>query len=275
MRGEGLQRETQHASTEVDLSAADAWVDTHGHLFLIDAEVDAVLDRAHASGVDWIMCPGVDVPTSEASQDLANRFPQSVTWSAGLHPHEAEAWPDVADRISQLAAEAHAVGECGLDWYRNLASRDAQLSAFKAQVELATDLGKPIIVHCRDAFRDVFDILEDAAIGEKAVLHCWTGGTRWTKRFDGLGVTFSFAGPLTYEKGETLRLGAQYAPPERTLVETDSPYLTPEPVRGEPNEPANVRYTGAALAKVWGMSTGDVAAVTSANAARLFGDPRG
>jgi len=257
------------------LTVRDTWVDTHGHLFLIEADTGVVLDRAEASGVDWLMCPGLDVPTSEASRALASRFPRAVRWSAGLHPHEAESWPEVADRIAELASEAQAVGECGLDWYRNLAPRDAQLSAFKAQVELAVDLEKPIIVHCRDAFADVFDILEDAAIGEKAILHCWTGGTRWTKRFDGLGVTFSFAGPLTYSGDETLRLGAAFAPPERTIVETDSPYLTPEPVRGEANEPANVPYTGAVLAGVWGMSTSDVARLTSATAARLFGDPRG
>jgi len=267
--------EAEQVSSDDGLEDLDAWVDTHGHLFLVETDTGVVLDRAKASGVDWLVCPGVDVPTSEASRALADRFPRTVRWSAGLHPHEAESWSEVADRISELASEAQAVGECGLDWYRNLAPRDAQLSAFRAQVELAVDLDKPIIVHCRDAFSDIFDILEDAAIGEKAVLHCWTGGTRWTKRFDGLGVTFSFAGPLTYTGDETLRLGAAHAPPERTIVETDSPYLTPEPVRGQPNEPANVPLTGAVLARVWGMSTREVARLTSATAARLFGDPRG
>lgn len=258
-----------------DPGAAGEWVDTHGHLFLLEADAGDVLDRARASGVGWLMCPGVDVRSSEASRDLADRFPHAVRWAAGLHPHEAESWPEVADRIAELATEAQAVGECGLDWYRNLSPRDAQRAAFKDQLHIAVDLDKPIIIHCRDAFQDVYDLLEDAAIGEQAVLHCWTGGTRWTKRFDGLGVTFSFAGPLTYTNGETLRLGAAYAPPERTIVETDSPYLTPEPLRGESNEPANVPYTGAALADVWGVSTTEVARLTSATAARLFGDPRG
>ncbi|MFV2000709.1 MAG: TatD family hydrolase [Acidimicrobiia bacterium] len=275
MSDEALDVDAGDAFTEAFDSTQDTWVDTHGHLFLIETETSVVLDRAQARGVDWLVCPGVDVPTSEASRALANRFPSTVRWAAGLHPHEAESWSESAERIAELATEAHAVGECGLDWYRNLAPRASQLSAFKSQLQIAVDLEKPIIIHCRDAFRDLYDILEDAAIGEKAVLHCWTGGTRWTKRFDGLGVTFSFAGPLTYSKGETLRLGAAYAPPERTMVETDSPYLTPEPVRGEPNEPANVMYTGGVLADVWGMSTKDVARLTSATAARLFGDPRG
>jgi TatD DNase family protein len=251
------------------------WVDSHGHLFLIDDDASAVLDRAADRGVGWLMCPGIDVATSEASSVYAERFPDRVQWAAGLHPHSAGDWPQVADRITELAHDADAIGECGLDWYRNLAPRDSQIAAFTDQVELARSLNKPIIVHCRDAFRDVFSILESADLGDKAVLHCWTGGSKWTKRFDQLGVTFSYAGSLTYGKDDTLRLGARFAPHERTMVETDSPYLTPEPVRGESNEPANVPMTGGVLAEVWGMPVEDVAELTSATAARVFGDPRG
>ena len=251
------------------------WVDTHGHLFLIDDDVASVLDRAADKGVGWIMCPGVDVATSEVAAGYARRFPQSVQWAAGLHPHDAQDWPKVADRITELAQDADAIGECGLDWYRNLAPRNSQIEAFTAQIELARTLGKPIIVHCRDAFRDVFSILESADLGEKVVLHCWTGGSKWTKRFAELGVTFSYAGPLTYGGDDTLRLGARFAPPERTMVETDSPYLTPEPLRGRSNEPANVPLTGAVLADVWGIPVHEVAELTSATAARVFGDPRG
>ena len=251
------------------------WVDSHGHLFLVDDDPSDVLDRASNAGVGWLMCPGVDVPTSEASAALASRFPGRVQWAAGLHPHDAQDWSKAADRITELAQDADAIGECGLDWYRNLAPKQDQITAFSQQVELGKSLGKPIIIHCRDAFRDVFTILEDADLGEQAVLHCWTGGTRWTKRFAELGVTFSYAGPLTYRGDDTLRLGARFAPPERTMIETDSPYLTPEPLRGQPNEPANVPLTGAVLAEVWGMPIEEVAELTSATAARVFGDPRG
>lgn len=250
------------------------WVDSHGHLFLIDEEPVDVLDRASSAGVGWLMCPGVDVPTSETSSALAARFPDRVQWAAGLHPHDAQDWPQVADRIEELARDADAIGECGLDWYRNLAPKQDQIVAFSAQVDLAKGLGKPIIIHCRDAFRDIFAILEEADIGEHAVLHCWTGGTRWTKRFAELGVTFSYSGTLTYSGDETLRLGARFAPRERTMVETDSPYLTPEPLRGQSNEPANVPLTGAVLAEVWGLPLEEVAELTSATAARIFGDPR-
>ena len=252
-----------------------SWVDTHGHLFLVDDDPEAILTRAVDAGVDWLLCPGVDVGSSEQSRDIAERFPDRVLWSAGLHPHEAGKWPDVADRIAQLAQDADAIGECGLDWYRNLAPKEDQLRAFSDQLSLARDLGKPIIIHCRDAFKDVFAMLEDADLGERAVLHCWTGGSKWTRRFRELGSTFSFAGPLTYKTGETLRLAAKHAPRDRTMVETDSPYLTPEPLRGEPNEPANVVHTGQALADVWGLDRFEVATLTSATAARVFGSPRG
>jgi TatD DNase family protein len=142
-------------------------------------------------------------------------------------------------------------------------------------VHLAADLGKPVIVHTRDSFADVYEILAEADLGEKAVLHCWTGGPRWTKRFRALGATFSFAGPITYTTGDTVRRGAAEAPPERSLVETDTPYLAPEPHRGETNRPEWTRFNGAKLAEIWGMPEDDVARLSAENATRVFGSPRG
>ena len=251
------------------------WVDTHGHLFLLEDEPSVTLSRAAAEGVDWVMCPGIDVATTERARAIARAHPDTVKWSAGLHPHEASSWPEVADRIAELARDADALGECGLDYYRNLAPRDLQKAAFAEQLSLASELAKPIIIHCRDAFADVHDALERAAIGERAVLHCWTGGPRWTKRFRELGATFSFAGPLTYPTGDTLRLAAAEAPHDRTMVETDAPYLTPQAMRPEPNEPAYVPYTGRALADVWGLDAAEVARLTTATAVRVFGEPDG
>jgi len=121
----------------------------------------------------------------------------------------------------------------------------------------------------------VYEILSEADLGEKAVLHCWTGGPRWTKRFREIGATFSFAGPITYTKGDTVRRAAAEAPPERTLVETDTPYLSPEPHRSEPNRPEWSILNGFALADIWGMKADEVARLTSENAARVFGSPRG
>ncbi|HEY6628537.1 MAG TPA: TatD family hydrolase, partial [Acidimicrobiia bacterium] len=161
-------------------------------------------------------------------------------------------------------------GETGLDFYRNLAPRDDQITAFREQIALAASLNKPIIIHCRDAFAEVFEIVEQTGIGGHSVLHCWTGGPKWTKRFLTLGVMFSFAGPVAFLTGETVRLGAAEVPPERAMVETDTPYLSPPPHRGEPNEPAWVAFVGAALAEVWDMDVDQVAGITSANATRVF-----
>jgi len=246
-------------------------VDTHGHLFLIDDPIDAVLNRAAHQGVAWLVCPGVDETTSRTSELLSKEYPGKVLWSAGLHPHDASLWPIQGDHIAEMARRADAVGECGLDYYRNLSPQQDQVAAFADQLALAAELNKPIIIHCRDAFGDVHDMLEQAQMGESAVLHCWTGGPKWTKRFDALGVTFSFAGPITYTTGDTLRLGAAQAPPERTMVETDSPYLTPEPLRGTSNEPAHVHLTGARLAEVWGTTIEHVSQLTTATAQRVFG----
>jgi len=125
-------------------------------------------------------------------------------------------------------------------------------------------------VHCRDAFSDVFALLEETGTSGRAILHCWTGGPRWTRRFRDLGVTFSFAGPITYPTGDTVRRAAAEAPIERTMVETDTPFLTPPPHRELPNEPANVVRVGEALAAVWGVAASEVARSTSAVAERGF-----
>lgn len=254
---------------------ADRWVDTHGHLFLLDEPPATVLERAIDAGVSWVMCPGIDAASGRSARDIAAAHPDRVRWSVGLHPHDADRWPSEMDEIGELARAADAIGECGLDFYRNLSPRDAQQAAFDDQLALAGELGKPAIIHCRDAFADVHDALERADLGEHAVLHCWTGGPKWTRRFRDLGATFSFAGPLTYDTADALRRGASEAPPERTMVETDAPYLTPEPKRSEPNEPANVGITGAALAEVWGVPTSEVARTTTATAERVFGAPDG
>ena len=216
------------------------------------------------------MCPGIDARTSALSEDISREHRDRVTWSAGLHPHSASNWPDQEDTIVDLASRSHAIGECGLDYYRELAPREVQKKVFAAHLALGVDLDKPVIIHCRDAFRDVYEMLEQAALGDRAVLHCWTGGPKWTKRFDELDVTFSFAGPVTYATADTLRLGVAVAPPDRSMVETDSPYLTPEPLRGIDNEPANVGLTGSKLAEIWGLSTDEVASLTTATAERVF-----
>lgn len=243
-------------------------MDTHCHLQLDERPPHELLERADPH-LSWLVAPGIDAASSEQSVALSRSHPDILA-TAGLHPHDAARWDTERDRISALVPHVSAIGETGLDFYRNLAPVDVQRRSFLDQIELAIAADLPVIVHCRDAFADVYEILSGSPV--RAILHCWTGGPRWTKRFVAIEtVTFSFAGPVAFETGETVRLGAALVPPERCLVETDTPYLAPPPYRQELNEPAFVRFVGAALAQVWGMDVDAVAAMTSQNAARVFG----
>ncbi len=244
------------------------WVDTHCHLQLDGRPPHQLLGRADA--VDWVLVPGVDGASSQAALDLSEEHPERVRAAVGLHPHDAARWPAEEGQIRALAPMASAVGETGLDFYRNLSPPEAQRLAFSAHIELAQELGRPLIVHCRDAFAEVYEMIAGAGVGTSTVLHCWTGGPRWTRRFLELGCMFSFAGPLAFETGDTVRRGAALVPPDRALVETDTPYLAPPPHRHEPNEPAWVVLVGEALARVWGMGSNDVARITTLNAGRTF-----
>jgi TatD DNase family protein len=242
------------------------WVDPHCHLQLSEEAPSDLLSRA--LDVDWVVVPGIDLETSRQALDLADG--SRVFAAVGVHPHEATKWPRERDEIARMAATAVAIGEIGLDYYRDLSPRDEQRLAFREQLRLATDTGLPAVVHCRDAFSDLYDIVVETGTADRVVLHCWTGGPRWTKRFLELGVVFSFAGPVAFETGDTVRRGAALVPPERATVETDTPYLSPPPFRGEPNEPARVALVGEALGRVWGIAVDEVARITSSNASRIY-----
>lgn len=244
------------------------WVDTHCHLQLDGRDPAELLGRAQ--DVAWVVVPGIDAASSKAALDLAADFPGRVFATCGLHPHDADRWRSEAKELSDFAISAVAIGETGLDFYRELSPREAQIASFRDHIRLAVELDKPLVVHCRDAFSEIYDILVETGEGGRVVLHSWTGGTRWTRRFLELGVMFSYSGVIAFDTAETIRLGAELVPEDRALVETDTPYLTPPPHRGERNEPAWVTHVGEALARVWGRSPEEVAAVTSANALRVF-----
>lgn len=246
------------------------WVDSHCHLQLAEADPGTLLDRASDVGVTWVVVPGVDAASSRAARDLA-AGDDRVKWASGVHPHHAAQWGQEGGAITELAESADAIGEIGLDYYRSPTPRQVQVDAFRAQLDLAMPTGLPVLIHCRDAFSDMYDILAATGMGPRAVMHCWTAGPRWTRRFRDLDVTFSYAGPLAFPSGETIRLGAAEAPPDRTLVETDTPLLSPPPFRDEENEPARVAIVGEALAEVWGMEPSEVARATTATAERVFG----
>jgi TatD DNase family protein len=246
------------------------WVDSHCHLWASTDDPEVLLRRANDADVDWVMCPGTDLESSLQARLISIDHRKQVMWAAGLHPHDAAGWAEQGARLEALIAEADAVGECGLDYYRDLSPRPIQREVFRRHLQLADELDKPIIVHCRDAFSDVYADLEQAALGEQVILHSWTGGPKWTKRFAALGVTFSFAGMVTYPTADTLRLAVAVAPPERSMVETDTPYLSPQVHRDLPNEPSFVPVTGRHVAQIWGLDVADAARLTSATARRVF-----
>lgn len=251
-------------------------VDTHAHLDSgpFRDEIEAVVARAAANGVGTILTVGCDLPSSLASIELAARF-GNVWASVGIHPHDAAAVDDKA--LAELKAFAGrdkvvAIGEIGLDFYRDRAPRDVQRQAFRDQIRLARELGKPLIVHDRDAHAEVLAILREEGASEVGgVMHCFSGDLAFARECVALGFFISFAGPLTYPANAVLRAVAEGLPIDVMLVETDCPYLAPQPWRGKRCEPAMVRATAEELARLKGLTLADVARVTSLNAFRLFG----
>lgn len=250
--------------------------DTHAHLHFPEFADDlgAVLARARAAGVRRMLTIGTDVETSRAAVALAAREPD-VWASVGVHPHDAdEADATALAEIEELAAEPRVVGigETGLDFFRNLSPREAQERAFRAQLALARRVGKPVIVHCRDAHEETLRILADERVGETGgVMHCFSGDTAIARRCLDLGLLISLAGPVTYPKARALPEVARFVPGDRLVVETDCPFLPPQPYRGKRNEPAYLAITAARVAELRGESLQTLAARTSENAAKLFG----
>lgn len=250
-------------------------VDTHAHLDSgqFRADVDAVVTRALDAGVGTILTVGCDLPSSLASCELVERF-DNVWASVGIHPHDAATVDDrVLAELRTLAARPKvvAIGEVGLDFYRDRSPREAQRQAFRAQIRLARELGKPLIVHDREAHAEVLAILrEEGASAVGGVMHCFSGDLALARDCVSLGFLISFAGPLTYPNS-TLRAVAAGLPTDVMLVETDCPYLAPQPWRGKRCEPAMVRATAEELARIKGLTFADIARITSLNAFRLFG----
>jgi TatD DNase family protein len=244
-------------------------IDTHAHLGALDDADDAVA-RAADAGVTRILTVGTDVDDGRRALELADRHP-AVYAILGIHPHEAgTATPaDVAALRDLLAhPKAVAVGETGLDWFRDYAPRDDQRRLFAAQLELAAELGKPVVIHTRAADEDTLASL--AGFKGTVVLHCFSSPhmlpTALERRW-----YVSFAGNATFPKAVDLRLAASQVPRERILAETDSPYLAPQPVRGRRNEPANVVHTLAALARARDEDPAELERQVERNAEQCFG----
>jgi TatD DNase family protein len=243
-------------------------IDTHAHLDACAEPPEALVSEAGDAGVRRILTIG-----REQAVGLAERF--AGVWAVvGWHPHEAAEAADGggAAAIARLLGHprAVAVGECGLDYFRDRAPRDRQRAVFGELIELANATGRPLVIHTRDADADTFAALEAARV--PVVLHCFSSVGRLDDALE-RGYYCSFAGNVTYPSAEPLRAAAARVPADRLLAETDSPYLAPVPQRGRPNRPANVVLTLAALADVRGQPAAELEAQVEANAARVFGLP--
>jgi TatD DNase family protein len=249
------------------------WVDSHCHLQLEGG--DEHVARAHAAGVEWMVCVGTDLETSEAAAMLAGRHPD-VYAAVGLHPHDASKLAVEWDMLEALAVSdaCIAVGECGFDLFYEHSPRDEQETAFRFQIRLAQRTRKPLVIHSRDAWTDTFRVLDDEGVPERTIFHCFTGGPEEATSALERGCYLSFSGIVSFKNAESLRDAARVAPSDRILVETDSPFLTPEPFRGKTNEPALVVAVGAALARARGVEPEEIAEQTRANAERVFGVER-
>jgi TatD DNase family protein len=249
-------------------------VDTHCHLDFPEFEADReqVIERALAAGVERILIPGVDLAACRRAVALAEQYP-SVFAAVGLHPNSAaEATPAALAEIRDLGKHPKVVGigEIGIDLYWRKLSRTDQETVLRAQLEIANDLGKPAIIHDRDAHVEVMAVLRDLRPAAGCVLHAFSGDSAMAEEAVRLGFCLGVDGPLTYNKNDALRALFAAAPLEQILIETDAPYLTPQSRRGKRNEPAYVQEVAERLALIRGLSFETTAASTTLNAARLF-----
>lgn len=277
-----------HGSAPIEL------IDSHCHVEMLDG-VEGALAAAATAGVGVVVSVGIDVATSRQAVALAERYDAAtleagarternglaagpglaVVATVGLHPHDAHCCDDAC--LADLEALARrpgvvAVGECGLDFYRDLSPRDAQRRVFVAQVELARRVGLPLVVHTRESGDETLELLSRHAAGLTVIMHCFSLPER-VDECNARGYYASFAGNLTYKNAGDLRAAAVRVREDLLMVETDAPFLTPVPYRGKPNSPARVALTAAVLAEARGTSLAHVAAVTTANARRAFGLP--
>lgn len=253
-------------------------IDSHTHLFLCDGEEAELVAAAAAAGVERILNIGLGPDSNQIAIDAAERH-EAVFASVGRHPNDAAGFDDAAAaELVRLGGheKVRAVGETGLDFYRDTASSEDQRRAFAGQIEVARELDLPIVIHARDpegsseAIDEIFATLDARAPGQTVILHCFSAPQRVADAAE-RGWYCSFAGNATYPKSETLREAAAQVPDNRILVETDAPFLAPQEMRGKRNQPANVVATGRAIAAARGVSYEQLERTVEANARALFG----
>ncbi|MFQ3586501.1 MAG: TatD family hydrolase [Fimbriimonadaceae bacterium] len=248
--------------------------DTHCHLNLAEyfPDPDAEIERAKTAGVDRIVNVGIDLESSRRAVEIAERH-EGVFAVVGWHPNSShQMTADGLAAVRELAGHEKVVawGEIGLDYHWTFATPEQQREALRRQLEVAAAVGLPVVFHCREAYDDLLYLLE--RIPKRPYLfHCFAGDALQAERALALGALLGVDGPVTYKKSQGLRALLGATPKDRWVLETDAPFLSPEPFRGKPNTPARIPLINAVVASVWGMSVEDAAETTTANACRFFG----
>lgn len=256
------------------MSHTHTWTDSHCHVQWCEGGADATIARARDAGVGAMVVVGTDAESSTAAVELAARHPE-VRATVGLHPHDASRLDEEWARLVELARAPGvvAIGEAGFDLHYRHSEPDAQEAAFRAQIALAKELDRALVIHSREAWDDTFRVLREVGPPARTVFHCFTGGPAEAAACLELGAHLSFSGIVSFRAADDVRAAAAVCPVERLLVETDAPYLAPVPHRGRENEPALVGVVGAALAEAVGLPVEELAAATVATAARVLETP--
>lgn len=251
------------------------FVDTHAHYYFPDFSADQAdsIERARQAGIQWMINVGTNPETSRLSLELAQKY--DFIWaSAGIHPNDAlEGTPGNLSIIEELLKHPRmvAIGEVGLDFYRDHAPRDVQKDLFQKFLDLYKKIQKPLIIHCRDAYDALYEMLAAACLKPyRGVMHCFSSHADDMKRFSDLGFYISFAGPLTYKKNDVLRQACKECPLDRLLLETDAPFLPPQTMRGKRNESSLMMETAKTAAEIHGISLEELGGITTRNAQKLF-----
>jgi len=252
------------------------FIDTHAHLFYpnFDGELDEIISRAKNSDVNYILVPATDMKTAEQVIELTKKY-EMVYGAVGIHPHDTKDWDSsLISEIEKLVKHEKivAIGEIGLDYYYDFSPKEKQIEAFKSQIDLALKLDLPVIIHNRDSDEDIMEIIRSyCGAGLKAQFHCFNGSLEDAMELIGMNYMISFTGNITFKKADNLRKILQHIPPENLLLETDSPFMTPDPHRGKRNEPAYVKFVAQKIADLHNLRVEDVGRITSFNAFRIFG----
>lgn len=252
------------------------FIDSHAHLDddRFDDDREILIESLRANNIDLVFNIGADIKTSKASVELAKKY-DHIYAVVGIHPHDAEdAEDNYLDILRELSLEEKvvAIGEIGLDFYYDNSPRDIQRKVFKEQLKLAKELNLPVVIHTRDASQETFDILKEAGKDGslRGIMHCYSGSVEMAKEYIKLGFYISIAGPVTFKNSRVVKDVAKEIPLDKLLIETDCPYLSPEPHRGKRNEPKLVKHTAEKIAEIRGISLEELAKATSENTKRIF-----